>query len=276
MILRFPSLRLARFAAPVLVAAAVLTSACSGDGTRSAAPTTTTIEPENATESPGATPQPSPRQAAEALLRAEKAGDHATSYRLLTGAARKALSAAGWARRRSEVPAITSFTVEKDEGGTVLAIVEHEPGLDPFIGLSPAKERQTWRARKEAGGWLLDPEPVVEALYPSAADAPPAARTWALAMQSCEPAMVRPLQAVEVLYGTTDAPSTLCRAHATITVGAPERLAAGPSSQELVAQYGVDAFEWARTVSVTGGQRPFHAVLAPIGSVWRVVGVFEP
>ena len=238
--------------------------------------TTTNVRTDQGEGTVDATPQPSPRQAAEALLTAEKAGDHAASYLLLTSAARKEVTAAAWARRRSEVPAVTGFTIEDDGGDTVVAIVDHEPGLDPFVGLSPAKERQTWKAKEEGAGWLLEPEPVVQAVYPPATGAPPAALQWAQAVQACDQAAASRLQAVTVLYGTTDAPTTLCKATAAVTVGEAGPLEAGPSSQALVAQYGVDALEWARTVAVIGGQRPFHAVLAPIGSVWRVVGVYEP
>ncbi len=269
---------LARLAIPFVGALVVLTGACSDDTQPATAPTTTSTSaaPGTPDEAGAATPQASPREAAEALLTAEKSGDHAASYRLLTAGARKELSPGAWARRRSEVPAVTGFSVEKAEGDTVVTVVDHEPGLDPFIGLSPAKERQTWRARKEGGGWLLDPEPEVKALYPAAADAPPAALAWAKAVQACDAAAVRSAQAVEVLYGTSDAPNGLCKASGTLAVGAVGSLDAGPSSQELVAQYGTEALEWARTVPVTGGPRPFHVVLAPIGSVWRVVGVFEP
>jgi len=265
-----------RLAVPVAAGVVILTGACADEAQPTAATTTTSAAPAPDGQESAADPQPSPRQATEALLAAEKSGDHAASYRLLTGSARKALSAGAWARRRSEVPAITGFSVESAEGDTVVAVVEHQPGLDPFIGLSPARERQTWRARKEGGGWLLEPEPVVKALYPPAAEAAPAALAWARAVQSCDAEAVRSAQAVDVLFGTSDAPAGLCKAAGTLAVGEVGALDAGPSSQELVSQYGTEALEWARTVAVTGGPRPFHVVLAPIGSVWSVVGVFEP
>ncbi|MGI8686536.1 MAG: hypothetical protein ACR2MO_15845 [Acidimicrobiales bacterium] len=267
---------LARLAIPVALVLVVVTGACADDGRPTAASTTTSAAPAPAGEEAAADPQPSPRQATEALLSAEKSGDHAASYRLLTGGAREALSSGAWARRRNEVPAVTGFSVESAEGDTVVAVVEHEPGLDPFIGLSPARERQTWRARKEGGGWLLEPEPEVKALYPPPADAPAAALAWAEAAQACDAAALRSAQAVEVLFGTSDAPAGLCKAAGSLAVGDAGALDAGPSSQELVAQYGAEALEWARTVAITGGPRPFHVVLAPIGSVWSVVGVFEP
>lgn len=263
---------------PVLGVLALLSGACSGDAkpTTDPAKSTTTIGPGAGPEAVDATPQPSAKKAAEALLTAEMSGDHAGSYRLLTSAGRKGLTPAAWARRRSEVPVITGFSIEKVDGATVVTLVDHEPGLDPFVGLSPAQERQTWRAHKEGAGWLLEPEPTVKALYPSPVDAPAVALTWARALQACDTAAVHANQAVDVLFGTSDAPDTLCKTTPPLAVSGPESVEAGPASQELVAQYGTDALDWGRAVGVTGGPRPFHVVLAPIGSVWRVVGVFEP
>ncbi|MGH9177075.1 MAG: hypothetical protein ACRD0N_00780, partial [Acidimicrobiales bacterium] len=195
---------------------------------------------------------------------------------LLATGARKNLTTAAWSRRRNELPAVTGFTVERTEGSTVVALVDHEPGLDPFVGLRPAQDRQRWTARKEAGGWLLNPDPRIEMLYPPAGDAPPAALDWAQAVQRCDQAGARRLEGVDVLFGTTDGPARLCRVTGALSAGRPERLPAGPASQELVGQYGAEVLTWARSVRITGGERPFHAVLAPIGSVWRVVGVFEP
>ncbi|MDP9387500.1 MAG: hypothetical protein M3Q48_06115, partial [Actinomycetota bacterium] len=223
-----------------------------------------------------ADPAARPRAAVEAFLGAEQAGDHLASYRLLSGPARRELSPAAWGRQRSELPAVTGFEVERVEGSVVVAVVRHEPGLDPFIGLSPAAERQRWQARREGGGWLLEATPAVEPLLPPDDTAPAAALAWAGALQGCDAEKARGHQAVAVLYGTSDVPATLCRRDAALAVGPPERLAGGPSSQELVAQYGTEALEWARAVAVLGGERPFHVVLAPIGSVWQVVGVFEP
>ena len=204
------------------------------------------------------------------------AGDHLGSLGVLTTEARATLTPSTWSRRRSESPVITGFSVERVDGDAVVAVVEHRPGLDPFIGLSPGRTRETWRARQEGVGWLLDPEREVEPLYPPPSEAPPVALAWARAAQACDAAAAGELQAVQILFGGTEVLARLCDSAATMAVGGPEPLPAGPASQDLVAQYGAEAFEWARAVAVTGGERPFHLVLAPIGSMWRVVGVFEP
>ena len=258
-----------------IAAVIALAGACS-DGDREAQRGATPPEAAAGGSAASGAPQPSAGAALEELLGAEREGDHARSYRVLTSDARRRLTPSAWARRRSEVADVTGFSVEREDDGTVVAVVEHEPGLDPFVGLRPARERQTWRARREGGGWLLEPFPVVEALHPAADQAPPAALAWARAAQACDAAGARAHQALDQLFGSGDAPAALCGGTASLATGGAERLAAGPSSQEVVGQYGVDALQWARTVAVTGGPRPFHVVLAPIGSVWRVIGVFEP
>ncbi|MEO7836558.1 MAG: hypothetical protein ABIS21_02815 [Acidimicrobiales bacterium] len=264
-------------AAPLaLVGAVLLGGACSGGTDGVTSKTTITTAPAKADSASTATPAASPEQALTALLTAEQKGDHAGSHRLLSDAARKGLEASKWARRRGELPAVTGFRIEGAKGDVVTALVEHEPGLDPFVGLRPGEERQTWKARRQGGGWLLDAEPVVKPLYPPKSEAPEAALAWARAVQACDQKAVAGLQAVEKLFGTAAGPESLCRSPTPPAVGRPEALPGGFASQELVAQYGPEAFDWATTVAITSTDRPFHVVLAPIGSVWRVVGVFEP
>ena len=263
--------------AALLAFAVVVAGACSdGSGGRGAGDAQALQSPAHPERSDAASPHRSPRAAVEAFLSAEMAGDHLGSLGVLTTEARATLTPSTWSRRRSESPVITGFSVERADGDAVVAVVEHRPGLDPFIGLSPGRTRETWRALREGPGWLVDPEPEVEPLYPPPNEAPPIALAWARAAQACDADAARELQAVQVLFGVSDVPALLCDRAVTVTVGAPEPLAAGPAAQELVAQYGAEAHEWARAVSVTGGERPFHVVLAPIGSVWRVIGVFEP
>ena len=213
-----------------------------------------------------------------ALLTAEQRGDHQASYRLLSPAGRKALDPGAWARLRNQLPAITELRVDTaadDTGdeGTVVAIVDHAPGLDPFLGLTPARERQTWKAVEQDGGWVVDPEPLIEPEFPAVALAQDSALTWARAVQACDESSAKAQEGVASLFGPIEAAVGLCGSRATVAVGAPEPLLGGPDSQALVAQYGPEALIWARTVSVMGANRPFGLVLAPIGSVWKVVAV---
>lgn len=221
----------------------------------------------------GATPKPTPDEALIALLRAEQTGDHAASYRLLSAQGRDGLDEATWARRRSELPAVTAFEVDPPEGASVTATVEHEAGLDPFLGLRPGRERQTWQARPVAGGWLLDANPSVTPQYPPDEQAGDAAIAWARAVQACDEEGARGHQGVDVLYGRPEAAGALCGAPGTLVAGPTGPAPPGPETADLVGQFGPETLVWARRVALSGGPAPFSVVLAPIGSVWKVVAV---
>ena len=255
----------------IVVTIAAGVSACSrshGSG-KSAASTATTL----------AGPAPAPRSTAEAaldaLLKDEERGDHAASFLLLSPASRQEFkSVADWTRRRNELPQITSFTVDKGlKSDSVVATVEHKPALDPFLGLSPARERQAWHPAKVKGGFLLDAEPDTTPILPPEDAAGPAATAWMQAVQACDQPKALSLQAVPTLYGQLDAATGLCHSAGAVTAGPIGTLAPGPASSDIVAQYGTDALEWARTVAVTAPTGAFHVVMAPIGDRWLVLGV---
>ena len=157
-----------------------------------------------------------------------------------------------------------------------MATVTHEPGLDPFVGLSPAEERQTWRGSRTGGGWLVDAAPKIEPVLPPDADAPAAARSWAAGdpglRQGDSPDSAR---RVDEVFGISSNIGGLCGSTGAVTVGKARPLESGPTSAELVAQYTDAAFGWARVVPVEGPTEPFLVVLAPIGDEWRVVGVSD-
>lgn len=251
----------------------VLVGGCRSADTPASGPTTTTATVAPDTQA-GATPAPSPEEAVDRLLAAERDGDHGASYRLLSADARRGLDANAWARRRNDLARVTGFRVEPARGATVVAEVDHDPGLDPFVGLSPARERQTWRARKDAGGWLVDADPVVEPQYPEVALAGDAALAWARAVQACDQTKAQALQGVDTLFGPVEALAGLCGTTGALAAGRPGPIPGGPDTQALVAQYGTEALDWAKAVPVAGGNRGFSVVLAPIGSVWKVVAVF--
>lgn len=259
----------------VLVIVVCLLSACS-------APSSSPTRPagdggERAPGQPPAKPQASPRAALQALLDAESRNDHQASFQLLSDEALKTYpDTIAWTRRRKEIPAITGFRVEGGNGDSAVALVEHRPDLDPFVGLTPARERQTWRGTRQGGGWLLDAEPTIEPLFPPADQAPAAALEWARAVQACQADQARSRQAIPIPLGVSDAPSRLCGKAGDVTVGLPEEVTTGPATEELFAQYGPDSNSWATAVMVRSAVQPFHVVLAPIGDTWKVVSVFEP
>ena len=260
----------------VVVAGIVPVLACS-DGDDEGAPGTTSTSQATTTTTAGTepTPKPSASEALEALLTAEQEGDHETSFRVLAASAREQYpDPARWARRRSQLPPVTRFTVERSSSpAEAVAVVEHEPGLDPFIGLSAARERQTWRATQEGGGWLLEVEPVVNYLLPPDDAARQPALRWAEAVQACEQERAVSEQALEQIYGASAAADELCGTTAELQAGEVSELESGPASADLVAQYSTDVFAWARVVTITWTDRTFGVVLAPIGEVWKVVGL---
>jgi len=220
----------------------------------------------------GATPADSLEAAVTTLLNAEQAGDHATSYALLSAASRAEFpSVADWTRRRSQLPAMTSFRVERADNAGVVARVEHQPGLDPFVGLSET-ERQTFTGVKTARGWLVDGEPDREYVLPSDDGVTPAATAWLQAVQRCDQAGAGALQAVPELFGDLSKAQGLCGSTTAVTTGAVGKLEAGPASSDIVAQYTTDALDWARVVRVDAPVA-FGVVLAPIGTDWKVLGV---
>lgn len=230
----------------------------------------------------GATPQPTAAGAVGTLLAAEQRGDHARSYNLLSSRGRAQYPALSkWEKRRSQVPPITSFTLGRTSRraqsrvATVVAEVRHAPGLDPFVGLSAARERETWTARQEGSDWLADPDPSVDYELPPNAAAASSALRWARAVQACDKAAARALQAVDELYSNGSPAPPLCRAKGTVTTGRATRLQAGPSSSGLIAQYSTDVLAWARVVRVSAPSISFSVVLAPLGDMWKIVGLSD-
>jgi hypothetical protein len=256
-------------------------AACSGAGADGGdrSPTTAAASPSTTgTTRPGVAPTPraTAREALEALLAAEQQGDHATSYRLLDDAGRKDFPDVGkWSRRRSQLPAITGFSIESDDGGKVVAVVEHQPGLDPFTGLSAAQERQTWTASSSGDGFLLGPEPEVEYVLPPDDAAGPAVLEWARAVQACDQQAAASKEAVQPLFGSSAGAATLCGSATTLTTGEVEPLDGGPRSAELVAQYSTDALAWGRVVTLRGPEPEVKVVVAPFGPSWRVVAIYD-
>ena len=217
----------------------------------------------------------SPKAALTALLRAEQRGDHAASFTQLASASHtKYADVDDWARLRNQLPAVTGFTIASSNGANVVAVVEHEPGLDPFVGLSPARTRETWTAVAEHGRWRFDPEPRVRPMLPDRRSAPAAALRWADAVQSCDAHGALGLQAVTRVFGQSDGADQLCGATGRLDSVATD-LPTGPQTADLVSQYTADALSWAQAVRIDGGPVPFSVVLAPIGDAWKVVAVFD-
>jgi hypothetical protein len=166
---------------------------------------------------------------------------------------------------------ITAFEIESPGEEATVAVVEHEPGLDPFVGLG-ARERQTWTGVETASGWLVNGEPEREYLLPPDEGAAVAARSWVEAVQACDRPAAQELQAVAELFGDLTPADDLCGREGEVVTGDVGMLASGPASGDIVAQYTTDALVWTRLVRV---ESPvvLGVVVAPIGDEWRVLGV---
>ena len=277
-----PSAAARSAACTVLACLLVFGAACSSGSSSSTSstappPTATTTSGPHVAAAPGTSPQPTLADTVRRLLAAEQRKDHAASYRLLDQAARAELrDVADWTKRRGQLPPITGFTVHAAAtADTVVADVDHVPGLDPFVGLSPAHERQTWHGAAEGGGWLADAEPTVAYVLPAEAKIAAVVRSWTSTIQACDQAAARSFEAVAQVYGTADGASKLCHSKGPLTIGAVARLDPGPASSDLVNQYSSDVLDWARRVPVSGPIPTFSVIVAPLGDGWKVLGVSD-
>jgi hypothetical protein len=244
-------------AAVLVFAAGCSSSEASSDGSRSS--------------------QVSPERALEQLFAAEQRGDYDASYAYVvhTDPGGVAATKAQWRQARQDLPAVLDFTVNSVDG-KVVATVTHEPTLDPFVGLVPARELQTWTPERSGDGWLLRPDPTVDPVLPTDAGAVDAAREWYRAVQRCDQAAAERLQAVTTLFDSTSNDARVCGAGGDARVDASvARLPAGPISGDIVAQYSSSALSWGRVVQVVAPV-PLSIVLAPLGDAWRVVGIGDP
>lgn len=269
--------RILNSAAIAILGVGILTGCSSGKARSAPAPTTTAssvpgIAPLVSVTPP--TPKSTPIEAVTAVLAAEQANDHGASFGLVDPAGREVYKTApDWERRRAELAPITRFKIESTKGADVTALVEHRPGIDPFIGLHFAQEHQTWHAVKVGTGWLVDPDPTVTPVVPSDAGARTAALSWAGAMQACDNAGATALQALPNLLGVSAGPGALCHVTGTPSADAPSPADQGPQTADLVAQYTVDVLPYVRMVRITDGSIAFDTYLVPVGDAWRIVGV---
>jgi hypothetical protein len=248
-------------------------AACSSGRAAVSAPPTT-----SATPAPSQTKgRPSLRDAVNILLTAEEHGDHGGSFAVLSDESRSTYrDVARWKARRDEVPDVTGFKVlgAGKAPNSVDVEVDHVPGLDPYRGLSPARDHQTWVGRREHGGWLVDADPSTTPVLPAESAIAPAAVAWVNAARSCQQAAAGRLQAVNPLLGIGNAGPQFCGERASLTASAPSLVPPGDMTQQLVAQYGADALGWARMVTLGGAPSPIEVLLAPIGDGWQVIGVY--
>jgi hypothetical protein len=261
--------------------AMVTLAGCSGShATATSRPhpnTNATPGPTPKPDAPASLPRPTLAGAVADLLAAERRGDHAASFVLLSDESRASYATISrWRSRRDEMPAVTGFNIA-GRGHAVDSldvVVDHPAGLDPFRGLSPATDHEIWIGRHEHGGWLVDANPAATPVLPADGGVAPAVNEWVKASESCDQPALKKLQAVDPLLGIGDASGQLCRQKLAFTISAPSKVPAGDMTQQLVAQYGSAALGWARVVTLTGAAAPIKVLAAPIGTTWQVIGAY--
>lgn len=264
----------------VMAATVLVASSCSAShsATPAAQKAKTTPAVFIGPNAPAATSQPTLDAAISGLLTAEMQGNHAASFVLLSDEGRQSYKDIfRWRDRRAELPSVTGFKIAGSGKApdSLEVLVDHHPGLNPFIGLSPATDHEEWVGRQEHGGWLVDPDATSDPILPPDSGVQGAVTAWIDAAQRCDKPSVVAAQAIEPILGVADAADQLCGTKLTFVPGPPSKVGPGTATQQLVAQYNADSLTWARSVSVTGGKAPIQVVVAPIGSTWKVVGVFS-
>lgn len=259
------------------VAAIALIAASCSSGTSSARPASSTAASAEPTKaSGGAAPADSPRVAVTGLLEAEKTSNHAASYRFISERGRaKYRDSDDWAHLRDQLPAVTGFHIDKTSDSVVEVVVDHQPGLDPFVGLSLAHDRERWTVRREGGRWTVDPEPAIDPILPDEDKAAGVALQWATAIQKCDSRAAAKLQALERLFGSADAAGKLCHSRGALKASKVTDPPNGPDTADLLGQYGGGVLVLSRAVTVTGGPAGVGLILVPIGDDWRVIATFD-
>lgn len=217
----------------------------------------------------------------EEFLEAEVARDFSASFALLVADEQDELGpVANWRNVHANAPRVLAFelgdVVEFEGNVEVLTALRLEPRLDPFGGLVPARADGAWVVREdpdEAGSWRVSwSASSLLPRYPSAEDAPAAARAWAEARQACE----EPDSAYEgTIYGVPAVADALCGEEGAVETGPAVPLPDGPDVEAVVAAFGGQVFEWAQVVEVTEPVA-LRLVLAPLGEQWVVIGVLPP
>jgi hypothetical protein len=215
--------------------------------------------------------------AVEGFLAAEAAGDFERSFTFLAAAEQEAVgNASRWTAVHADVLApvtgyeVTDVAADGDDA-TVTSIVGFEPSLDEVVGLVPAQAEVLWAVTETDGEWGVSIETSNFApIYAPDTEAAAAAEAWVAARQDCG----REGEWGGTLLGVEGPARALCEAAGDPVVGdaAPlDQLEATP----FVSAFGEDVLSWGRQVPVTAPVE-LRAVVAPIGTQWRVIGVLPP
>lgn len=235
-------------------------------------PTAVPPAPAPARLTPG--PEPTAEAAVTAFLEAERAGDLAASFALLSSADQASFrSPAGWVAAHADLlPPIVSYRIEQTrsagEQTLVQASLELQPSLDLVVGLVPARADATWVTMDEGDGWrILLEESSLVPIYPSEEGIPEAVRAWVEARRAC----LETEQSVTLL-GRPSLAEQLCGAPGPLRIGEPGHLLDAVDAAPFLAAFGPEFDRWARVMPLAGPVA-MRVVVAPLSDDWAVIGV---
>lgn len=229
------------------------------------------VEPDDATD---------PETALRSYLANEASGDWEASYQFLTPELREVAysSPAFWVASHADFPTVTGYRIDDvqtdEQAGTatVSTLTGFEPKLDPVLGLVAARGRSQWALEQnDEGLWRVNvAESTNRPLFPDSSGAAEAVRAWVDARVACE-------ETTEMESGLVGNPAQarlLCEEaqDPPVEIGPIGPLTDSADTAPLLAEFGPEVFNWARTARVDAAT-PIEAVLAPIGTEWRVVAV---
>jgi hypothetical protein len=229
-----------------------------------------------------------PQDAVERFVAAEIDRDDVASWELLSSDSRGRLGVvAEWTRQHAQLPqfvtfvadpdpdpeASTSATVLANAAGTaqVVGTATLRPELNEVVGAVPDRATVTWTAVAEDGGWRVAfAETRFVPEWPDDASAPAAVERWIEARRRCEDPGALEYRAG--IVGVAGLAQRLCDASGETRVGRALVLGTRPDPAPVLAAFGPGADQWARTVELSGPVDA-HAVVAPLGRQWVVVGL---
>jgi hypothetical protein len=297
-----PSLIVAVFVVAVFVLAGLVVTGCSGGDEDTGPAETAASEPDVAVtlappdlgvasvELISPVPEPpgpaaaTPQDAVERFVAAEIDRDDAASWELLSSDSRGRLGVvAEWTRQHAQLPQFVAFVADPEASATapataniagtaqVVGAATLRPELNEIVGAVPDRATVTWTAVAEDGGWRVAfVETRFEPEWPDDASAPSAVERWIEARQRCEDPGALEYRAG--IVGVAGLAQRLCDASGEARVGRALVLGTRPDPAPVLAAFGPGADQWARTVELSGPVDA-HAVVAPLGQQWVVVGL---
>lgn len=211
-----------------------------------------------------------PETAVRGFLTAEALDEFAASYAFLSAGDRETYpTAAVWEAAHADFARVVGFEVEQVRPDEVVTRTALRSGLDPVLGLVPARATGEWKVVEEDEGWRVAfADSALTPQYPSEEGVAGAVQAWAQARRDCRVEA----QYDGALLGAPDLAERLCETGGELALGEPGPLSDGEDTTVLLDAFGPEVFSWARVVPLLAPV-PMQVVTAPVGDRWQVIGV---